>query len=587
MAKKRRRRHLDSAPPERHDPWSDQRLREQMLVKRNEEAAARGLKRFDGDVLDGFKNELTGLGDWRFDKTWGGKRGGPDFEVRLVTNVEAAERWRGDHMAKKMVEAIPDEMTREDWDISVQPDEGETEGDGVELQRGDDLFADPAANVKALASQLPELDDTGTEAAEALQGELERLQLSSAENTALKYERAFGGAGIFMGVDDGESLESPLDPKKVREVTHLTVFTGGFDGELAGWNYYNRKMKPKYGHPSMYVVRNIGVPVNSPSPRGPAPDVGSMFDLALEYVHESRFLIFPGPSPDAGTRARNRGWGDSLFTCVDTVLRDFNLTWAALANLLTDFAQGVLSIEGFAARLLKKGGKQLMRDRARAIQMTRSIAKLLVIDAKEKFTREAVSLAGVPDILEQLTYLVSSAADMPVGLLFGQRSGLNATGDADTRWLYDKIRSRQTRRLGPNRRRLLSILMQAQNSPTGGREPRKWTTTPKSLFQPTEAEEANRRKTVAETDAIYLTNSVVSAAEVAASRFGGAGYSPETTLDVSGRIKMSKAEAQQRAQQQAALVKPGPAPGAQPALPPKPDQVLPSSNPPAPTGKAP
>ncbi|KKM23144.1 hypothetical protein LCGC14_1618110, partial [marine sediment metagenome] len=51
------------------------------------------------------------------------------------------------------------------------------------------------------------------------------------------------------------------------------------------------------------------------------------------------------------------------------------------------------------------------------------------------------------------------------------------------------------------------------------------------LWQLTEEEEAKRRKSVAESDAIYINSGVLDPTEVANSRFGGEVYSAETVLD--------------------------------------------------------
>ena len=55
------------------------------------------------------------------------------------------------------------------------------------------------------------------------------------------------------------------------------------------------------------------------------------------------------------------------------------------------------------------------------------------------------------------------------------------------------------------------------------------------LWQNTEEQEANIRRTVAETDAIYINNGVLEPSEIALSRFGGSSWSMDTEIDVEDR----------------------------------------------------
>ena len=62
----------------------------------------------------------------------------------------------------------------------------------------------------------------------------------------------------------------------------------------------------------------------------------------------------------------------------------------------------------------------------------------------------------------------------------------------------------------------------------------------------TETETAAYRKTIAETDQIYISNGVLDPAEVAASRFGGDMYSPETVIDLEARENPEVPEGEQK-----------------------------------------
>jgi SPP1 gp7 family putative phage head morphogenesis protein len=107
---------------------------------------------------------------------------------------------------------------------------------------------------------------------------------------------------------------------------------------------------------------------------------------------------------------------------------------------------------------------------------------------------------------------------------------MNATGESDVRLWYDTIQGRQATILRPRTERLLRLLWLAKDGPTGGVEPQAWSHEYHSLWQSTPSEQAALRKAVAETDAIMITQRVVTPEQVARARYGGARWSDALTL---------------------------------------------------------
>jgi phage-related protein (TIGR01555 family) len=544
--------------PTYKDPWSDPGIVRQLA--RHVE-----ISRVDSEAfnLDSFKNELTGIGDWSQDKTFGGKRGGPDFEVAFLPGIACENRWRGSDLGGRIVETIPDEMTREGWDLTIQPSEGDGEPDDKEddfpPEGGDPMAAGLAPPAPKNPKPIPEADEESTEQIEELDGLLEKLGAADAFWQALCYERAYGGGAILIGADDGmDDLSTPLNEDAVKSVRFLNPVSGGWDGELVAWSYYRDLNSPNYGMPEIYMLRNLGVPIASmPAPGSSytpvSPDasiLGSTKNLGygplVQWVHESRLLVFPGISVSHRARVQMRGWGDSVFMRVDRVLSQYDQTWGGVANLLTDFSQGVLKVDQLSQMLganNKSGSKNLLT-RARMLQMTRSISRILLIDKLEDFSRDTASLAGIAETMQQFALRLAAAADMPVALLMGQApAGLNATGASDIRFFYDRVAARQKKRLLPQLRRLIKLLMLSKEGPTGGVEPEKWTVEHNSLYQMTDLEKAQLRNTTAQTDQIYISQGVLSAEEVAASAFGGTEWSMERTIDFEGRQEMADLDA--------------------------------------------
>src|SRR4029077_20547785 len=111
-------------------------------------------------------------------------------------------------------------------------------------------------------------------------------------------------------------------------------------------------------------------------------------------------------------------------------------------------------------------------------------------------------------------------------------AGLNATGESDIRWFYDRIASTQQNRVAPALMRIIEILLASM-----GKDPDKINHSIyfHPLWQPTEKEVAEAHFTQAQADAIYLDRDVVSPEEIALSRFGGDKWSYDTIIDFEAR----------------------------------------------------
>lgn len=567
------------------DPWKDRRVEKELKLRAQFDA-------YESDNFDGFKNVLTGIGDWTKDKTFGGRQSGPDFDLVLVPNTVAESRWRGSDLGGRIIETIPDEMTREGWEMTIQPDDDEEEDSKdppgkQSKQKKADAFppGQPGAGPPtpppspmthpALAGMpeapqegpkpLPRLQDDMQEEIEEIEGALEELGAAECFWEAACYERAYGGAAILIGADDGMNPTEPLDEERISEITFLNTLTGGWDGEVVAWSWYQDPMAPNYGKPEMYMVRNMGVPIA----RVPAPGQNMTehevipgndnlgYGNLVTWVHESRLLVFPGTAVSRRARVQMRGWGDSIFTRVDRVLSQYDQTWGGVANLMTDFSQAYMKIKGLAEQIggNNKRGTQNLTKRAMAFKLSRSIANIAFIDAEEEFGRDTASLAGISDTLQQFALRLAAAADMPVDLLMGQTAagGLNK-GDTTYRFFADRIVARQRKHLLPQLKRLVKLLMLSKDGPTKGKEPGRWTVAYKSPYQMTEQEKAQLRLTSSQADDLDIKNQVLSPEEVAASAYGGSDYSANRVIDIEGRNEKAEQDEKDKAERVKAMV---------------------------------
>lgn len=526
-----------------------------------------GVSNFAGSVHGGggWLNHVTGLGIPGHDKSVA-----TSFRVEVIESEDAMVLWRGDPVGARIVETVPNEALRQEFELRIGEDDvpdaykppepvpmatASPSQLGIAGAPGSKPGTDPRmigapgrpmAAPKALGKSakrdaaiafgrrhpgsttrlvqraiMRNRADAGDAKPlqVAIEKQLKDLQLVPALKEAMCYERAYGGGAILLGANDFTTdLRVPLDLKKVRSLDYLTPLEGR---ELIPLFYYNNPRAPKFGQPAIYqlIPYVIGAPIDGYAPR-------------VTQIHESRLLCF------SGTRVSKRimmtgtlGWGDSVFTRVIRALRGFNVGHQSAEILLSDFAQAVYKIRGLADLISRN--PNALTDSMLAVDLGRSIARAVVIDAEEDFERQSTTLTGYPETLDRLALNLAAAADMPLTLLMGQSpAGMNATGASDIRFFYDRVASVQTQRVGPAIMRVVDILLATmKQDPNAVPHSVKF----KPLWQPTEKEVAESHFTQAQADAIYLDRDVVSPEEMAMSRFGGDTYSYETRIDFEAR----------------------------------------------------
>jgi len=454
---------------------------------------------------DGWTNVVTGLG------TINDKRTAGALALDVVSDIEARDLWRGNDLARRIIEDKPRDALRRGYAIKTQDKE-------------------VAEKLLAILENLPGPSFVGKSA-------------RAVQVRARQYERAYGGGAIWPVINDSAgSLILPLDEKNMPRIERLKLFE---PRQLHPFKRYDDANHAKFGEPEIYQVMPLG---------------GSMPSTGNQFIHESRLIIYPGIRVSEeqlpGTR---EGWGDGVLTPVKSVLNDFELGFGAAAHLLQDFAQGVIKLKGLAEIIGVDGGQSDAEKRLAMMNWARSMLHALVMDSEDSFERVTTNLAQLPEMLDRFMYRLSSAADMPVTRLMGMSpAGMNATGESDTRAWYDVVEI-DREHICPMTERLIQLAYLCHEWPGRGKEPDTWSIDWPILWQPSETEQSTARKTQADTDCAYIDRGVLSPEEVAIARFGGDTYSFETRIDFELR------ESLEPAAPKAVVEEPAPAPTIDPA----------------------
>ncbi|MGE7415456.1 anti-CBASS protein Acb1 family protein [Methylobacterium tarhaniae] len=382
--------------------------------------------------MDSFRNLLSGLGTAK-DKTVANQH---IFVPRSL--MECRSAYRGNWIARKVVDIVPFDMLRE-WRA---------------------WQADPK-QVEAIEA---------AERALGLQGKL---------LDALKRARLEGGSAIVIG--DGGNATTPLLPADLAQggIKWLHVF--GRD-EIQPGEPILDPYSPWFGEPVAWQLT-------------------SQREGAVQ-IHPSRVVRFVGaPILDTVSSQAEQGWGDSVLQALFDALDQATSSPAYLAALLPEAKQDIVSVPGLANWLKTSASTAELTKRFQYAAQMKSSLNMLLLDGDGKsatgeiFQQKQINFSGLPDVVKLFLMIAAGAADIPATRLLGQSpQGMNATGDSDTRNYYDRCASGQKVELTPQIARLDELLIVHA---LGSRPDSVWYQW-NPLYQPTQKEKADTFKVLAD-----------------------------------------------------------------------------------------
>jgi uncharacterized protein len=391
---------------------------------------------------DDWKNSLVGLAQTQDKSQYTSYNG-----ATIIDDSTLLEMYLGDGLASRIIDIVADDMTRE-W-IWIEG----------EAQRK------PINNV------------------------LEALNAEEAFNTAIKWQRLYGGSLIIIGALDGRSIELPLYEKSIRNIEYLKVVDRTCV-DIANSVFDLDPTSPTYGKILKYNVRYY--------------IQNEMVDVFIHYTRVLEFRNDPVPvGKYNGLNQDIRYWGISSLQKINEAIRDLGGITQSIVNILYDFTFGVYKFEGLAQLLASDSTGEAQSGlvkRLNAINSSRSIINAAVLDKEEEYTKQYTTLAGLPEMVDRFMLQLSGSTGIPVTRLYGRSpAGLNATGESDTRQFFDLIEAQQRNRLMPPIRKLVNLICAWK-----GIDPDSVEITFNSLYQLTEEEKAKISKTEAETEEIKI-----------------------------------------------------------------------------------
>lgn len=285
---------------------------------------------------------------------------------------------------------------------------------------------------------------------------------------ALSWDRLYGGAVMLMLVDDGLTLEEPMNENRIRGIEKLEVFEP-MDVSFFDSYMYDNPYDPNYGKPQFYTIIGYN---------------GGSF-----LVHESRLLLFTGGVISNRRRRMRNGWGGRVFDKVQQDIVNYNTSLSLALMAMSRLSQGILKLNGMSSQLATDFGEQQVQKRLQLIDMARHLMNTIALDGEDEYDQKNLTTAGLKDILQEFQVALSASTDIPATILFGRSpAGQNATGHSDFENFYNMVGRIQQRTLRPRLSRLLSIIDKA--SDYGITLPKDYTIDFKPLWSPSEKEKA-------------------------------------------------------------------------------------------------
>jgi len=410
---------------------------------------------------DEYINSKTRLGD----RDWDSLQMSKFYRTVKLSDDDQENLYHDSHIAARIAEIIPEEELKQGYQLVIGD---ESYKDDLE----DYLKAKQSGReAKKAASILMKMDD---------------LNVREAFVDARVWSRVFGGAVIYVGIEDGSPQDSPVDMNNIQDISFLKVLDRRY---LREETYYTDPLSPKFGMAATYRVY-------------PQDLAGThqTSDFNDPIIHESRLIRFEGSRTSNRRKRQNEGWSESIYQKMDEVLRQYGVSFQSVAHLMQKSSQSVLKMSGYI-EALSANSPELIKLRLQEMQLSASVNNIWVVDkdADEDFHIEAHSFNAIPQILEIFMVSLSSATGIPVTKLMGQSpAGLNATGESDLRNFYDMIRASQKFFLKPKLEYLVKLIMLSKNGPTKGRELSEWCIDFPSLWQSTDLEKAEIKRMEAE-----------------------------------------------------------------------------------------
>ena len=409
--------------------------------------------------MDGMENVVTGL-----------NRRSKDKRVHVVaipdllSRKEVEDFYAADEIARKIIEKVPREGIKH-W---------------IKL-----------TNIK------PDLSAS-------FQSELNRLMVKLKFEEAWRWARLYGGAAVYLNIDDGEDPQEPVNFNVAKTVKNLIVLHR-YELTAETQSIEQDIDSPSFGMPTIYRLQSHN-------------------SLKISLIHHERLLRFDGANLPLNLFIRNGYWHDSVLSALRTAIINYSQTHDNLASMLQDYRQRIMKIDQLA-QMLAADEEDLIVKRMEIQDFIKSNFKTDMIDKEDELEILTTNLTGVKDSITMVNNRLVGASNFPHTVLLGEspKGGLSDKGESQNRDWYDFITEEQQTILSRPLSTLLEYLMKLKEGPSKGKVLKSVGFEFLPLWQMSNEQRAKMELDIAKRDEIYIQNQVCTPEEVSLLRFGDDG----------------------------------------------------------------
>lgn len=432
-------------------------------------------------TLDNWKNVVTGVGITGKDKlTYS------EVEWQRTDRSTAEALFAADDLGGKIASMIPFDGTREGITWNFDGDEATDTNEVIKF----------------------------------LNGQFDDLKVWNKLKWAWTMARVYGGALLFVSVDDGQQdLSQPLNIKAVRSIKSLHVIER-WSLNVTSIDIISDINSPHFGTPKYYMYNTTD-------------DAGSTMS---EYVkiHHSRVIRFDGNRLPTRLYKKNNYWHDSIYSRLNEALRNYSMSESSIPTIIQELNQLVMKIDGLN-EAIQMDEQELVVGKLNFVNLLRSSLRAVVLDGNDEFDFKQVAVAGVKDLMDIPRARLIAASSIPHTRLMGESPGasLGEQGRSQLTDYYDFVAAQQKEVLEEPIKRLLEIMAGQVDKPID--IPPSTTFIFNPLYQDDQKTIIETRQIQANIDKIYGDLGVYDAFEIAENRFGSGEYSYETRLSMEER----------------------------------------------------
>lgn len=237
--------------------------------------------------------------------------------------------------------------------------------------------------------------------------EMDRQDDLNTAGWAAKWNRAYGGGGILILVDD-QDPEEPLDLEAIGSDTKVIYRA------VDMWELYWDKQNVE-GYDAEIQEEEF-----------------EHYNYYSKLIHKTRVLPLKGDEAPSFIRPRLRGWGIS---CVETLIRSMNQYLKATDlgfEVLDEFKLDVYKVKNLVNTLMSPTGTQSVKTRIQLMNWQKNYQNAVVLDSEDEFDHKQLSFAGLAEAMEGIRMQVASDMRIPILKLFGQSVSTGGLGTSST-----------------------------------------------------------------------------------------------------------------------------------------------------------